>query len=388
MHMVACGTADGMQEPNGNSVLSQDTVVLDNESLEALVDVTESTAGAQTLVFADAAAVAEIEPGNVIVAGPSTAKPEGFLLRVADVTERGGRFYVEATQATLEEAVVDVAVAETFAATRHDIDSFAAAPGVEILPERVLRDVSWSPGAIELAIHEMVVYDHDGNPETTDDQVQVDGVVGVVPQFDIDIDIQSWGVQTFRFENRNEHFSDLQVDSRAPIDLSHTFTVASIQFAPVVVNIGIPLVFTPQLDVKVGVEGTLSGALRVGVSATATTGTSVLYEGGEWSGDWYDPASNLEVVLDGPHLDAAEGSLRISVGPEGSFKLYGVVGPTARIRGYFEFNAELIPERAWQLYAGIDSRVGLEAAIPVVGPSVGVYAEVFDFNWLLAEGEF
>jgi hypothetical protein len=37
---------------------------------------------------------------------------------------------------------------------------------------------------------------------------------------------------------------------------------------------------------------------------------------------------------------------------------------------------------------GVADRVGLEAAIPVVGPSVGVYAEVFDFNWLLAEGEF
>lgn len=388
LQLIACGTSDGMQERNGTSVLSRETVTLSTESLEALVDVAESASGEQTLVFENTAAVRDLEPGNVIVAGPCTSKPEGFLLRVAEVTEHSGLLYVHATPATLEEALVDAALQQTFTVTRHDIDTFEATPGVEMLPERVLRDTSWSPGPIELAINNVVVYDDDGNPETTNDQVRVDGVLGVVPHFDVDIDIQSWGVKTFRFENRNEHYGDLQLDSRAPIELDHTVTVASIEFAPVVVNVGIPLVFTPTLDVNVGVEGEMSGAVRVGMSVSATTGASVLYDDGEWSADWHDPASDLKVIVDDPQLDAAQGSVKAWVGPEGSFKLYGVVGPTARIRAYLQLDADLVPEQVWQLYAGIDSRIGLEVTIPVLGRSMGVYADVFDYNWILAEGAF
>jgi hypothetical protein len=75
-------------------------------------------------------ALAAVATGEIIVAAPSSAAPDGFLRRVTAINATGGDVVVQTQAATLEDAIQQGEVNISKRLTPADIKSISALPGV------------------------------------------------------------------------------------------------------------------------------------------------------------------------------------------------------------------------------------------------------------------
>jgi len=119
------------------------------------------------------AALAAVAPGEIIVATPSAAAPNGFLRRVTAINTTGGDVVVQTQPATLEDAIQQGEVVFSQRLTPEGLAVQELAPGVTLQPSSVVSPQA----AFYLEINDVVIYDGDGNPCTTNDQVVANGSI-------------------------------------------------------------------------------------------------------------------------------------------------------------------------------------------------------------------
>ena len=327
--------------------------------------------------------------GDVIVVGVTPSTPQGLLRRVVRVVESPSEVVFVTEPATIEDVFWSVRATERV--RMFDVDVQRLIPmseGVSISPRSTL---SFSPGPIAVDLVDVVLYDMDGNPVTRDDQVTVTGSVGVTPTFDIDLDLK-WGrVKKFSFTNTNDLFTKLELEGRVPVfGFDENVTVATIQFAPITIPAGpVPLVFTPVLDIKVGVAGDVTAGLRTSVAASVPIAAGVVYENGRWRGftDLPDSLDDITLTWERPEF-FVEAAVQVYAGPKFSFLLYGVAGPFAAAYGYAELAGEIFPDVGLALFIGVRGQVGVEAKIPIIGVGVSYTHPVFNQRWRVAGAPF
>jgi hypothetical protein len=363
--------------------------VLDAPTMEAL---THNPEGQTTLVFGSITpSLRRLSRGDVLVGSASTRAPQGLLRRVTRAVRRNGSLVVETEPATLEDlfwraragARVEMKAADIAAAT-------AQVEGV-LMPDPEAMAQAWSPGRLEFELLDVVLLDLDGNPTTTGDQVRATGKLGVEPTFDVDIDI-AWGeIQRFQFTNATELSATLELDGRVTVaDLDRTITVASVRFAPVTIYVGpVPLVFTPILDVQVGVSGNVTAGIRTSVTATTPVSAGALYENRQWTGfvDLPDGPEDIDVQWLEPEL-TGEATATLYAGPQLTVLLYDLGGPFASVYGSTTVQAQVLPSRSWSLGVGLRGSIGLVATVPPTGEKVRYDLEVFNRSWMVAGGSF
>jgi len=266
-------------------------------------------------------------------------------------------------------------------------DVVLARPEVEglLLPDAATQ--AWSPGPIELDLLDVVLFDLDGDPATTADQVRATGTLGAEPSFDLDVDI-SWGrVRRLEFTNSTRLHATLELDARAAGSFSRTVTVATVQFAPVTVMVGpIPLVLTPVLEVHVGASGSVSAELRTSVTAETSVAAGLVYEDERWRGfaDLPDGLEDIELDWSRPEVSGEAGA-EVQAGPQLTLLLYDLGGPYASVYGYGVAGATLQPP-TWALDVGLRGNLGVAVRTPGTGELARYGVEVFDERWRVAEG--
>ena len=342
--------------------------------------------GASALVFAaKAPQLRRLSRGDVIVAGVAPSTPRGLLRRVTRVDRRGGRLVVETAPAGLEDVFWSARFRHR--AQMRPADIAVARPEVEglLVPDAATQ--AWSPGPIEFDLLDVVLFDLDGDPATTGDQVRATGTLGAEPSFDLDVDI-SWGrVRRLEFTNTTRLYATLELDARAAARFSHMVTVASVQFAPVTVMVGpIPLVLTPELDVHVGVSGSVTAELTTSVTAGTAVAAGLVYENDQWRAfaDLPDGLEDIELDWSPPEA-SGEASVEVQAGPQLTLLLYDLGGPYASAYGYSVAWARLQPP-TWALDVGIRANLGVAVRTPGTGELARYGVEVFDERWRVAEG--
>lgn len=352
----------------------------------ALATLGRAEPAASALVFEAATPdVRRLSPGDVIVAGAGPATPRGLLRRVTGVRWQGGRLEVQTAPAGLEDVFwrarfrhharmrpADLAVA------RAQLD------GVRV-PGAAAQ--AWSPGRIELDLADVVLFDADGDPATTGDQVRATGTLGAEPSFDLDVDV-SWGrVRRIEFTNATRLDATLALDARAAASVSRRVTVATLQFAPVTLMIGpIPLVLTPVLDVNVGASGSVSAEIRTSVTAATSVTAGLVYENERWRG-FAELPDGLEDVDPrwSPPEASGDAGVEVEAGPQLTLLLYDLGGPYASVYGYSSAWATLLPP-AWALDLGLRGNLGVALRAPGSGDLARYGVDVFDRRWRVAEG--
>ncbi len=342
--------------------------------------------GTSALVFESATSeLRRLSRGDVIVAGVSPSTPRGLLRRVTRVDRRGSRLVVETTPGALEDVFWSARIRHRARMLPSDIA--VARPQVEglVVPDAAAE--AWSPGPIAFELLDVVLFDADGDPATTSDQVRATGTLGAEPSFDLDIDI-AWGrVRRLQFTNTTRLYATLALDAQAAASFGHTATVATVQFAPVTVMIGpIPLVLTPELDVHVGASGSVSAEIRTSATAATNVVAGLVYEDDRWRGfaDLPDGLDDIDLEWSPPEVTGSAG-VEVLAGPQLTVLLYDIGGPYASVYGYADAWAALQPP-AWALDVGLRGNLGVAVRTPATGELARYGVEVFDRSWRVAGG--
>ena len=331
------------------------------ETTEALTDTTTqylSAVSPDGVVYAFSAVtpeLAELDPGDVMVGGVSAAAPYGFLRRVTSVASVGSGLQVSTEPATLGDA----------------IEQGDAYFSQELSPED-LRDVVW-PEGVTLAtpmgsknfhfnIVNVVLYDHDGDHETTDDQIRANGALDLLLGFDFSFRIKGGQLKTLDFIGRVNETADLQVGAHVQIgalyeefSLTPPVTLSAITFP-----IGpIPVVITPVLSIFIGMDGNAHVGVTASVTQQAGLSGGLRYANGSWS-----PVAERtnDFLFDPPHAYASL-NLRAFGGARLAVLLYGVTGPYMTIDLYLALRVDPFAGNWIDLYGGLKWFVGVRVEI-------------------------
>lgn len=392
------GTSSSSTQSEGTVTLSPETVVLSSEEIQTLQPV---ASGDTQLSFEDNAKIVQmLQPGNIIVSEMSPNTPDGLLRKVISVSRQNGRLIVETEQATLEEAIKegDIKISQSIDPGEVEItplmDGVKAehqeqSPGNTILTS--LSSVSSGllaagmDSAILINISDLVAMDADGNKNTTDDRLLVNGSVSLKPSFDVDIQIVDnemiRGEITFNYQQDLElsyyQGRNLGVGVRYEVDILKFKTPTY----KVLIS-GFPVIF--RIEAPVYIAGTMSSQFDLTTSVTRNT----LVTGGLR----YDPetrtwkpfsSSSSDMNFNLPNLESA--SARLGIGLKLIVRFYGVIGPKLQGELFYELalqTGSACVSKGMEVKVGVDinifNKVKLEASYPLISERIPIEVPGFE----------
>ncbi|MBX3225020.1 MAG: hypothetical protein KF795_31170 [Labilithrix sp.] len=382
------------------AILFPSTKLLSPEDLAAL----EPDAGDGRLVFRRTPAMIEgVEPGAILVGGPSAATPNGLLRVVVGVEKRG------------EGLALETAIAPPQLAFKK-------------LHARVARPVSLDDGTLDLhdtgaplgfggkstrtAPVNVVLFDGDGDTSTTNDQLRIEGAFTGAITYDLSLDLD-WGdvfdlpaavaacvksvakVLTGKkpscaiedmlpevkvvFSVDPRLSSELRIVGQAARSFEKDFDIAKVHLAPI--PLGGFLVFLPSLDVIASVEGGASASFRAGVKGHVELTSSVTVSSRSAGQPKIAPVrvSDSGFDIEDPEV-GLHAHAKAKLGVRLNVPLYGAVGPYATAESSLSLVAD--PQRApcWEVRSGLESTVGVRISTPDL-PGFG---HVTLLNWKAA----
>jgi hypothetical protein len=235
-----------------------------------------------------------------------------------------------------------------------------------------------------ISISNVVLYDEDNNPDTTNDQITANGSISFDPWFDFGIAIRNFQLKEARIIfNLNEE-AELRIETKVSIlDIHKKYELYRYNFTPIVVWVGfVPVVITPIITVNVGIDGEISVGVGVCVSQNASLSAGLRYDR---SLGWR-PVGEHTLGFD---FDLPSISLGCKVkgyaGPQLSLLLYGLVGPYCTVNGYLELDADLLRTPWWILYGGLEAGAGIR--FEVLGREIVDYynPSVIGYRRILAQ---
>ena len=224
-----------------------------------------------------------------------------------------------------------------------------------------------------------VLFDNDGNKDTREDQVRVDGklffsdpLIGVdlgltykkvfgVPIYPNGVKFRM-GLQ-FRQEARMSVFSGIKLTHSEEIPVYKQF------YEPIVLFIGpVPIVLIPVLNVTLKLNGEFAAQVTFQAQAVANTGLGIEFR------ESFKDIVNLEDIrfkdfnaadvsfsADANNAQASV-SARAELLVDGALNLYGIAGGFVGLNTYLQFDGKVprqIETPAWTLQGGVEARIGL-----------------------------
>jgi len=316
----------------------------------------------------------------VLVGGPTSLAPDGYLLRVLSVSRGRGQVEIQTRPASLTEAIQQWTVEFNCPLAGLQVRQAVEVEGVGLQATAPTIQAA----GLEVRLDHVVLADADGDLNTTYDQVVANGRVLLEPSLSLRLRIRDFEVQEFSFISQTRETSDLQlITSVELVDYHLRQELASYTFALIVVWVGtVPVVFTPVLTVYVGLDGSVTVGITTSVSQQTTLTAGAIYLDGEWS-----PVSEITSAHSfSPPTLFATARVAAYTGPQLSLLLYGLAGPYTQPQGYPELVADPFELPWWQLFAGLRGQVGVR--VEVFGHLLASYeATLFDERWLLTEAD-
>lgn len=199
----------------------------------------------------------------------------------------------------------------------------------------------------------MVIYDEDGNPSTTDDQVKADGSIEFEMEFIFYLDIQGSQVRRSRLPMKTRCAITLKfmLKLNCRTSLEEEAILTEMYFSPITLWVGpLPIVYVPKLDLVVGVDGSVKVGISTEVSHEFTMRAGVQYR---YSSGWSPIAEVSDTYTWVPPHLTFEMTLKGYYGARFNLYLYGIAGPYVKITPYLEIKVEPLEQPWWTLTAGL-----------------------------------
>jgi Tol biopolymer transport system component len=360
-------------------IIPNTTHPLTEETTQHLVSVSQDG-----MVYTFAQMTHELErlqPGHVMVSDTSELAPFGFLRTVSSIsTASGGEVHVETERATLEDAIQEGGVLLRRQLTPADVRAgymvggMALAQGTASLPDGFIFE-----------LEDVVLYDHDGNPDTTLDQIRANGRLELAPSFDFELLISNQVLQHMTVVVHAHEVAELEIMVQANVpELDAHVEVARLDLGTITVMVGsVPVVIQIEMPISIGAQGTVAVGVTTGVAQQSQYSAGVRYDGSHWQ-----PVASLENDFDysPPEPTGLTSFAEFRAYTESLLHLclYGVAGPQVAARSALELVADALPDIWWQLYGELVVPVRVETEM--LGRSLGEYdGVVINHRELLAQ---
>lgn len=289
-------------------------------------------------------------------------KEEGLLRKITNIHTSGNQIIFNTTQASITEAIEEGKGEFSQTLVRGNIQKVTYyVEGVEIDTSGFLKP---NNNQIYISLNS-VLYDNDGNTNTTGDQIAINGSFSITPTIDGIFHFSGYSVK--KIETR---FS-IQEQLNLGLDIGLIqFTgqrekkLATINFSTFIVPVGIPpivlpVLITPEIDLFAGAKLELNSSISTGISQDLSHTIGLIYENGSWS-KYQNNSENFS--FNSPTVNTGV-KTKFYIKPELKMKVYSVVSPylSTELFGQFEANTSQTPW--WKLYAGLNVGAGIKMQI-------------------------
>jgi hypothetical protein len=295
----------------------------------------------------------QLSVGDFMVAAGSSVAPNGFLRRVTAIS--GDGLVVTTAPATLEDAIQDGAVYQSHSLSPANVRSVNSLPGV------ILNNTSAAnPVTFSFAVNDVVLYDKDEDLSTKSDQITANGTIDFELDYEFYLNISNFKLQKLTFAASNTLRDKLTVSTNVALASIKEEKILSTQtFQPITVMVGVvPIVFVPQLDVVVGMDGSVKIGISASVEQAITSHAGVSYTDPIGWGPISEVVTNFNFT---PPQLTMEATFKAYYGVRLNLYFYGVAGPYVKVTAYGELKITPLEQPSWTLYGGIDIPSGFRA---------------------------
>jgi hypothetical protein len=205
---------------------------------------------------------------------------------------------------------------------------------------------------------DQVLWDADGNPNTTNDQVVSDGQVCFSANFNVALSVGWFKVKHLTLSTRLGQTADLSFQSNVSWSSGVSIPVAEIYFGAITAG---PLVFVPKLKIYIGADAALGAGISFGATENSSLTIGVSYD----HDNGWNPIARRETGFSSSARPTvyARASANGYAALEFDFLLYGVAGTYAKPKAYVGLDLDPLADPWLSVYGGISASAGIKAEI-------------------------
>jgi hypothetical protein len=320
--------------------------------------------------------LSELAPGQIMVSDGGPAAPQGYLKKVVSISESGGQVIVQTEPVGIEEAIQQGEVSVSQALTPNAKQAVFA-KGVEPV------DVPAAAGGFSLQLNNVVLYDADGNENTTGDQINANGLVSLAPIFNFKLKVENYQLKEFYYSMTTNQTSQLRIASKVFVTVRAEKILATYPMGPLFLTIGpVPVTVYPVLTLVAGVDGSISANVSTGITQKLVQTSGLKYENNSWS-----PIRQFssQFNFDQFTFNQPDGfDIKGYIGVKLKILLYDSVGPDISLKAYLKLEVKPLETPWWKLYGGVEVSAGISIGI-FSHVIAGFNAVVIDYRVLIAQ---
>lgn len=327
---------------------AENLLVIDSTELNTITSLNDQG----NIVLPSATPLAgRLQIGMIIAGGISNTTPYGILKKITGISSNGSNTTLTTENATFEDVFINASVDFSKQLSFTDIaGSNNFKNGIS------LKGVSGEGFFVEA--EDVVLWDDDGNPATTGDQIKADGSFFMDPTVNFSFDVRHRRLEEVYFSLQNVQTTELEIFVGSEVLSRETeYSLARIPMNPIYFQAGlIPVVVVPVLEITVGAKVEVNVRVQTQVTQSSTLEYGVHYHNGSW-----DPISHAEFSFSNepPQLSASV-EAKGFFGPQFNLLLYGIAGPYTDANAFLKLEADIFDTPWWTLYGGGEVGVGVQ----------------------------
>ena len=334
LSLAGCGDKDDPVSPGALTpepfTLAGSTTIIP-PTAAAAIQAYDPASGAMTLTETPEF-TAEVSVGSILIGQHDAVAPDGFLRKVTSVTSGDGTLTLETESALMTEAFEQMAISDTLRLRPSQITTSTLHNGTTVIPAK--DDETF------IAHLDCVVHDHDGNLETTADQIKFVGQYAFTASLFAGIDIARYTLEKLEIgmETDQEIQLDVLANTEWEFEDAREFDLWDIRLEAI--QVGGAVWVVPTLSVEAHVHGDLTVTFEAGMTCTQEIRTGFGYDRTA-SPDFYTISENSQEFTFTPPQIATEFEFTAGASLNASCLLYGVVGPYLAGKTSFHYESVL-----------------------------------------------
>jgi hypothetical protein len=316
----------------GKITYSGNVVFIGTDEQGSINEVTSS----RVVISASSHVVEKITDNSILVMGVSDMLPYGALRKVVSIQTTGSEMILNTKNASLNEAIKEGTVNLRKKLSEKDFKLKSKTEGV------LVNGPSKSFDGLAITLDNLEVF-NDGNT-----LAGLSGAIGVSPEIEIAINIVSNRIKDINFNLSLTKIDEVTITSNGAFSGNNEITGAEFIHTPIIID---SLVFVPEVSVKCGFEGSVSGAISSGVRQDRDVTSSIFFHNSAWTENPVDHTESYDFLK--PMLSGTS-SIQIFSGPEITIRLFGIPIETLKLEGFYSLETETVSPSSWKLFIGSD----------------------------------